>query len=837
MATENIVKVVFEAYVDKYKRQVEELINQTKNFGNVGQQMGENIENAMDEAGTETQNLSESMQEAVKETQDLGNKGEKAGNKLNDGMKTAGEGTQKLISYLQTAVKLIAIGFVVDKLKDFSFAITKEYGKTQTALGELASLGVQDLEAVREAAIDFSNTWSGVVREDFVTAAYDIKSGISSLSDEGVAKMTEMAALTAKATKATVGEMTSLFAQGYNIYRNQFGSDFDFGENFATGISQAVKAYKTSGQEMSSYLSSLGATAEKAGVSLAEVLAIGGELQGSMSGSEAATKYQSFLDSVVKAGQKLNLEFIDSTTNQLKSTIDIIELLKIKYGEELQPIEVQQLSEIFGTDEAMDMLKNLYNKTDSLKSNIAAINKEMSNGTDLVEEMASAMNKGLLEKVELLKQKIKNMFEKLGKAVEPYISDAFDEIFISLDKLQEDKTLDNMAQSIGNIAKELLALFKKLVDNVPETLESIANAVSWLSENFNILIDAVYIGVGAFGALKVAMMLFSITANPIVAIIGAIISAITYLYATSETFRKGVQGGCYALLTSVLYLARGCILFFQKTAEWLKYLFILMPNLSKKFGEVSDGLKNLLDDVDDKIGETQNKLKELANGANEAAEAIENIELEEDTNGDDGGDGEGNKESEEPKIPETPYVMDLNTDDRTAFEKAKDEIDDTYESREDLVDSQIDYADATGDNKLKKIYQNNLVTILYDKLAEYMGLEKLTANEKEKNMLEIAKNRILTQIANTVEGIKDGVERLTGSFNAPSELETLTNYAYSVNNSSKVNRTYNLYLSVKDLSKESAAELKKRVDVFANGFMGKDELVVSGMSDVSRNYS
>ena len=67
-------------------------------------------------------------------------------------------------------------------------------------------------------------------KADFISAAYDIKSGIASLSDEGVAEFTSLAALTAKATKSTAGEMTSLFATGYGIYKDYYSdlSDMEF---------------------------------------------------------------------------------------------------------------------------------------------------------------------------------------------------------------------------------------------------------------------------------------------------------------------------------------------------------------------------------------------------------------------------------------------------------------------------------------------------------------------------------------------------------------------------------------------------------------------------------
>lgn len=139
---------------------------------------------------------------------------------------------------------------------------------TQNALGELSSLGVKDLKAVEDAAKSFSDTWAGTSKADFITASYDIKSGIASLTDEGVAQFTQLAALTGKATKSTTEEMGSLFATGYGIYKGFYDdmSDLEFGEMFSAGIATAVKNYKTSGSEMASAISALGATATNANV-------------------------------------------------------------------------------------------------------------------------------------------------------------------------------------------------------------------------------------------------------------------------------------------------------------------------------------------------------------------------------------------------------------------------------------------------------------------------------------------------------------------------------------------------------------------------------------------
>ena len=145
-----------------------------------------------------------------------------------------------------------------------------------------------------------------------------------------MAQFTELAALTGKATKSTTEEMGSLFATGYGIYKGFYDdmSDLEFGEMFSAGIATAVKNYKTSGSEMASAISALGATATNANVPLEEQLAIMGQLQTTMSGSEAATKYKSFLNQASSAGEKLGLTFLD-TNNQLKSMPEILTELKL----------------------------------------------------------------------------------------------------------------------------------------------------------------------------------------------------------------------------------------------------------------------------------------------------------------------------------------------------------------------------------------------------------------------------------------------------------------------------------------------------------------------------
>lgn len=328
---------------------------------------------------------------------------------------------------------------------------------TQNALGELASLGVEDLQAVEKAAKGFSDTWAGTTKADFITAAYDIKSGIASLTDEGIAQFTELAALTGKATKSTTEEMGSLFATGYGIYKDYYGemSDLEFGEMFSAGIATAVKNYKTSGSQMADAIGKLGATATNANVPMEEQLAILGQLQTTMSGSEAATKYNAFLQSAAKAGDKLGLTFTD-TNNQLLSTPEILDKLKSKYGETLDAVEKQELKDAFGTDEAIKYIDLLYGKTDDLRGGIEDLHDSMEDGISVTEGMAEAINGTPEQKFEVLKQKVHNAVEELGSGLLPSVNNAMD--------------------AIGNLIQK----GSDWISNNQETVSSIMNIIMYL---------------------------------------------------------------------------------------------------------------------------------------------------------------------------------------------------------------------------------------------------------------------------------------------------------------------------------------------------------------------
>ena len=419
--------------------------------------------------------------------------------------------------------------------------------ETRRAIGELASLGVKDLEAVENAARNFSDQWAGTTKADFISAAYDIKSGIASLSDEGVAQFTELSGLTAKATKSTTGEMTSLFATGYGIYKGYYDdlTDLEFGEMFSAGIARSVQQFKTDGSQMASAIQTLGASATTSNVPLEEQLSILGMLQATMSGSEAGTKYKAFLRSATKGGEALGLSFTDAN-NQLLSMPEILDLLRGKFGETMDAAEKMELQKAFGDTEAVALIDLLYNKTDDLQGNILDMYDALGSGTGVATEMANAINETEPERFERLTQRIQNVKESIGNSLLPTINDLMSAGETVLTKvgswIEENQELVKVIMlvvlAIGGFLT-IAGTVAAVVGGVGLVITKAVSAFKILKAGFGIARAALSPLIGSVWSFTAALL-----ANPVTwVVIGivALIATIVLLYNKCEWFRNLVN--------------------------------------------------------------------------------------------------------------------------------------------------------------------------------------------------------------------------------------------------------------------------------------------------------
>lgn len=418
---------------------------------------------------------------------------------------------------------------------------------TKNAIAELSSLGVTELEMLENAAQNFSNTWAGTTKADFISAAYDIKSGIASLTDEGVAQYTEMAGLTAKATKANIATMTDLFATGYGIYKGFYTdlSDMEFAELFSAGISTSVKQFKTNGNEMAAAIQSLGASATNAQVPLEEQLSILGMLQATMSGSEAGTKYNAFLRSAAKGGEALGMSFVDAN-NQLLSMPEILDMLHGRFGDTLDAAEKMELQKAFGDSETIKLIDLLYGKVGDLENNIVSMYGSLGQGTAATLEMADAINSSDPAKFEIMRQKLHNIGETISNAVTPNVMEYMDKISGVVDKAGEWVSSHSGVVNVIFAILAGLAGFLMISGTVTTVIGLVGSQVTKWIGFAKLAKKGITALIPVFKPLIASVWGFTsaLLANPITwIVIGiiALIAAIVLLYNKCEWFRNIVD--------------------------------------------------------------------------------------------------------------------------------------------------------------------------------------------------------------------------------------------------------------------------------------------------------
>ena len=306
-------------------------------------------------------------------------------------------------------------------------------------------------------------------------------------------------------------------------------------------------------------------------VPLEEQLAIMGQLQTTMSGSEAATKYKSFLNQASSAGEKLGLTFLD-TNNQLLSMPDILTELKSKYGETIDAVEKRELKEAFGTDEAVALIDLLYNNVETLDSGIQDLQGSMKNGISVTEEMAEAINNTPEQKFQVLKQQIHNNVEELGNGLLPAVNNTMDKVSGLIQK--GSKWISNnqeTVQSIMNIALKL-GVFLVIAGSVMGVIGSLGKL--FLSAK------------NAIGLVKTATlgMNTAFLASPITWVIAgivALVAAFVVLWNKSEAFR-GFWIGLFEQVKSS----------FMQAWQTLKPA---LQNLGQKFMELYQAVQPILE--------------------------------------------------------------------------------------------------------------------------------------------------------------------------------------------------------------------------------------------------
>lgn len=453
-----------------------------------------------------------------------------AGN-LKDALKGAenevGDSADRMNKRLKLSVGLAGGGLLASGVKNMGAGLidglTERTKEVQKAAGELRSLGMEEIQTVIDEGQALQSKFVGLTSDAFVRAAYDIKSGVSSLTDEGVAAMTASALTTAKATKGVPEEMTSLFATSYGIFKKQFDdmSDADWGDMFGASLAKSVQQFKTDGAKMQAAIESAGAGATNLGASMTEQMALLGMMQQQMAAGEAGTALRAFATNAFKADtafaklaknskNPVKVRILDES-GQLRAMPDILTDLKARYGETLEAAEAAEIKDAFGTDEAMRMINALYGKEEAVRANVAALEDAAGAGAKFTEAMADNIDNYDGAGWELFTQKLDVLKQKLGAGLLP-----------ALDAVTP--ALSSIVEGVASFAAEN-----------PELVAGIGAAVVGLTGFAAVAAPVLFAAsslVAGFGLIKGALtgLRVAMLANPVLLIIAGIATAAYLIY-------------------------------------------------------------------------------------------------------------------------------------------------------------------------------------------------------------------------------------------------------------------------------------------------------------------
>lgn len=377
---------------------------------------------------TDDQTKSQNKQKKSSEQQEQQNK--KTGRSFSDLIKTYQSGVEKALA-LSRDLSLVgaatqALGGKI--LSSFSAPI-QGMREIEKAKGILQSLDMTNLKVIEDVGRETSKTIAGVTTAAFMTAAYDIKSGISSLTEEGVAAQTRAAAITAKATRGDIGQMTGLFASAYASHKSQFKdmSDAAFGDMFGGMVAQSVQTFQMDATKMQEYLQALGASATTVGMKLSDQMAIGGLLGGANGFAVMGTATRSLAANAAKADKELKkygVRIVD-TKGQMRDMADIIADLEksklVNADGSISAKNMAKLGEAAGSAEAAKVLIGLIGKSEELRKASAEVGKAQTTGLTKAIEMAKQMDNNLDSRLTIFDQRIGEFKNSIGQSLIPTI--------------------------------------------------------------------------------------------------------------------------------------------------------------------------------------------------------------------------------------------------------------------------------------------------------------------------------------------------------------------------------------------------------------------------------
>ena len=813
------------------------------------------------------------VKSAAKATLEIGEAGKKAARGANfDESARSADRFDGSLNKLGKTLKTLAIGYMGKKLFDagkenlmFFADYQKELTKTFTLLPEITEEGMDRMSRdVKRFCKDMN-----VLPEEVLPALYQAIS--ASVPESEVFDFLEVA------RKSAVGGVTetNTAVDVLSSVVNAYGSEVISANEASDLMFMAMRKGKTTFEEMASNMYSVLPSAkalevpfENITAGLATMTAMGTPT------AQATTQLGRMFLEFSKEGTRASEIFLEATGrtfkqfiaegNNLQDALTVMESVANSAG--------MEINNLFSSAEAGNAALALTGKGAIKFAEDLKAMEESAGATEAAYEKMSGTISFILDGI---KAKIAVFKLNIAEKYFPEIQDAIAKVDESFDRLEQNGSLDRLAQSIGGIIVIIIKEFDKWLNNIDSVIDKINSLAYFIENNLSGAIGVVKALTVAFIAFKTSAAISAVieavagaialltgaqwalnaamNANPIgiiITLVGLLILGIIKLTGGFENFKNtfliAIELVKIAFLGWVKLKIWGIDLIINALSRllgWIPLIGDAFNLAADASGKALDGLNRAIDNSIAKIDELNNKKIEPKPDPFDPSDPFDGITpwspgttppvpqapaptYKPPTSYKVAGIGSTGKGASKPK---------------TIHDRIRD-IDDKYSPDVDLHESRKRLAEARDDTAGAEASRTSMVDALRRQAGDLLGLEKKSTGQDAK-IVEAARNKILLKIEDLLSDINDGVNKMVGDFNIPSELRALTEYQYKVEKSDNkftkrmiYSPNVDMYLTISDTEGKGISQIKQEIEGFTNAiFSDKNNLVTSFMQDVTRN--
>lgn len=373
--------------------------------------------------------------------------------------------------------------------------------------------------------------------------------------------------------------------------------------NANTNVSYLGESYKY----CASLFGSMNYTAEDAAVALGLMANAG------IRGSQAGTSLKTAITNMVKPTSKMAGVMdeyglsLTNTDGSMKTFAEVMDMLREKMGGLEETEKASAAATLFGKESLAGMLSII----NAAPEDYEKLTKAVNGASGSAQKMADTMNDNLAGQLKILQGQLQELAISFGEILMPAIRKVVEILQGVVDKFN----------GLGETQKKIIAIVALLSISLAPILITIGKISTGISVVTGVVSKAsgvVGIATKAFGMLKTAFTgLFGvIAANPVIFVIGAIVTAIVLLYTKCEWFRDGVN----AILSAIGE-------FFKKLGEGVKKQF---ENIKATLSDAKDSIVNTFEGLRENISNVWNGIKDFIGNSTEniksgAIHAFENM--------------------------------------------------------------------------------------------------------------------------------------------------------------------------------------------------------------------